>query len=95
MPVPQGFVKATLAIDTLGEIPCYFNPSEYSISKSNEWSYDKVTGTSFPPAKFGGVPRLTLNQSHRHAPSVKEARIFSGPRKMRESRRAAINHDPY
>ena len=58
MPVPQGFVKAALEIDTLGEIQCYFNPSEYSISKSNEWSYDKVTGTSFPPAKFGGgAPR--------------------------------------
>jgi hypothetical protein len=58
MPIPQGFVKARLDIDTLGEIECYFNPSEYSISKSNEWSYDKVTGTSFPPAKFGGgAPR--------------------------------------
>ncbi len=58
MPIPQGFVKARLEIDTLGEIQCYFNPSEYSISKSNEWSYDKVTGTSFPPAKFGGgAPR--------------------------------------
>jgi len=54
MPVPQGFVKAKLEIEGAAPIPVYFNPSEYSISKSNEWTYDKVTGTSFPPAQFGG-----------------------------------------
>ncbi len=54
MPVPQGFVKAKLEIDGTAPIPVYFNPTEYSISKSNEWKYDKVTGTSFPPAQFGG-----------------------------------------
>jgi LysM repeat protein len=58
VPVPQGFVKAALEIDTLGRIDCYFNPTEYSISKSNEWKYDKVTGANFPPAQFGGgAPR--------------------------------------
>jgi LysM repeat protein len=55
---PSGFTKATLSIDGGPEIECYFNPTEYSISKSNEWTYEKVTGTSLPPATFsGGAPR--------------------------------------
>ena len=55
---PGGFTKATLKIDSGPEIECYFNPTEYSVSKSNEWTYEKVTGTSLPPAQFsGGNPR--------------------------------------
>jgi hypothetical protein len=55
---PTGFAKAYLQIDGGDRIDCYFNPTEYSISKSNEWTYEKVTGTSLPPATFsGGAPR--------------------------------------
>jgi hypothetical protein len=55
---PTGFTKATLTIDGGPVIECYFNPTEYSVSKSNEWTYEKVTGTSLPPATFsGGAPR--------------------------------------
>ena len=55
---PTGFTKATLTIDGVPEMECFFNPTEYSISKSNEWTYEKVTGTSLPPATFsGGAPR--------------------------------------
>jgi Contractile injection system tube protein/LysM domain len=54
MPIPQGFQKAAIEIDGGERIECYFNPTEYSISKSNEWKYDKVTGNSLPPAQFGG-----------------------------------------
>jgi hypothetical protein len=55
---PSTFEKAYLQIDGADQIDCYFNPTEYSISKSNEWTYEKVTGTSFPPAQFsGGNPR--------------------------------------
>jgi Contractile injection system tube protein/LysM domain len=63
MAVPQQFVKAEIEIENDGTIPVYFNPTEYSISKSNDWKYDKVTGTSLPAAQFGGGnPReLTLN----------------------------------
>jgi hypothetical protein len=50
--------KASLKIDGGPEIKCYFNPTEYSISKSNDWTYAKVTGTSLPDAVFGGgAPR--------------------------------------
>ena len=55
---PTGFTKATLTIDGGPVMECFFNPTEYSISKSNEWTYEKVTGTSLPPATFsGGAPR--------------------------------------
>lgn len=54
MPVPQQFVKASLDIEGSSPIPVYFNPTEYSISKSNEWKVDKVTGTSFKEPQFGG-----------------------------------------
>jgi phage tail protein X len=58
MPTPQNFSRAKLEIDGIGPIEVYFNPTEYSISKSNEWKYDKVTGTSFPKPQFtGGNPR--------------------------------------
>ena len=60
---PAQFVKAELDIEGKGPIPVYFNPTEYSISKSNEWKYDKVKGNSLPEAQFGGGnPReLSLN----------------------------------
>ncbi len=60
---PAQFVKAELEIESKGKIPVYFNPTEYSISKSNEWKYDKVKGNSLPEAQFGGGnPReLSLN----------------------------------
>ena len=64
MPDPGQFVKAEIEIEgRASPIPVYFNPTEYSISKSNEWKYDKVTGNSFPKAQFGGGnPReLSLN----------------------------------
>jgi nucleoid-associated protein YgaU len=49
-----GFQKAKLVIDKFGDLPCYFNPTEYSVSKTNEWKYKQVTGTSFAPPEFGG-----------------------------------------
>jgi hypothetical protein len=51
---PAQFVKAELDIEGKGKIPVYFNPTEYSISKSNEWKYDPVKGNPLPEAQFGG-----------------------------------------
>lgn len=51
---PAGFTKAKLNIDSGATLECYFNPTEYSISKSNDWKYQSVTGTSFSPPEFGG-----------------------------------------
>ena len=39
-------------------LDCYFNPTEYSLTKANEWKYENVTGTSFTEPEFtGGQPR--------------------------------------
>ncbi len=53
-----GFERAQLKIDGGPDLDCYFNPTEYSVAKTNEWTYKKVTGTSFSPPEFGGgTPR--------------------------------------
>ena len=63
MPDPAQFVKAELEIEGSPPIPVLFNPTEFSISKSNDWKYDKVQGNALPKAQYGGGnPReLTLN----------------------------------
>jgi len=54
MPIPTGFQKAELQIDGGDTIKCYFNPTEYSIAKTNNWNPKEVTGQSTPKLEFGG-----------------------------------------
>jgi Contractile injection system tube protein len=54
MPIPTGFQRAQLEIEGDAPIECWFNPKEYTISKSNQWKTKEITGTSLPPAQFGG-----------------------------------------
>jgi hypothetical protein len=54
MPIPTGFQRAKLEIEGEAPLECWFNPKEYTISKSNEWKTKEVTGASLPPAQFGG-----------------------------------------
>lgn len=35
-------------------IDCWFNPNEYTISKSNEWTIKPVVGATLPKPQFGG-----------------------------------------
>jgi hypothetical protein len=51
---PDGFQKAELAIDGGDTIEVLFNPSEYTITKTNTWNFKQVKGKSLPPASFGG-----------------------------------------
>jgi nucleoid-associated protein YgaU len=51
---PTGFAKAELKIDGGATMKCYFNPTEYSVSKANTWNYKEVAGKSFAPPTFGG-----------------------------------------
>lgn len=53
MPYPQGFQKAQLAIDS-DVIECGFNPQDYTISKTNIWTYKPTQGKDRPDAEFGG-----------------------------------------
>jgi nucleoid-associated protein YgaU len=60
----MGFARATITPDGSQPLNCYFNPTEYSIAKSNSWEPPKVNGKSAPKMKFtSGTPRkldLTL-----------------------------------
>jgi hypothetical protein len=51
---PSGFKKAELAIENGDTIPVLFNPTEYTITKTNTWNFKQVQGQSLPPAEFGG-----------------------------------------
>jgi hypothetical protein len=51
---PSGFKKAELAIDGGETIQVLFNPTEYTITKTNTWNFKQVQGSSLPPAEFGG-----------------------------------------
>jgi hypothetical protein len=69
MAMPEGYVKAKRAIEGGDSLQVLFNPTEYSISKGNTWTFDPVKGSSLPKPKFGGgKPRemsvnLLLDQS--------------------------------
>jgi hypothetical protein len=69
MAMPDGYVKAKLAIEGGDTIQALFNPTEFTISKANTWTFDPIKGTSLPKGKFGGgKPRdmkvsLLLDQS--------------------------------
>ena len=54
MPMPEGYVKAKLKIENGEEIQALFNPTEFTITKGNNWTFDPVKGTSLPKGKFGG-----------------------------------------
>jgi hypothetical protein len=51
---PDGFKKAELQIDGGETIQVLFNPTEYTITKTNTWNFKQVKGKSLPPAEFGG-----------------------------------------
>ena len=59
MPIPQGFQKAKLEIDGQEPIECGFNPQEYTIIKTNVWTFKPRTGVDLPDGEFGGGnPRM-------------------------------------
>jgi hypothetical protein len=51
---PSGFKKAELEVDGGETIAVLFNPTEYTITKTNTWNFKQVQGQSLPPAEFGG-----------------------------------------
>ena len=55
MPIPQGFQRAKLEIGSPGNtVECAFNPSSYTVSKTNIWNFKPTTGTDLPDGEFGG-----------------------------------------
>jgi LysM repeat protein len=58
MPMPSGFEQARLEIEN-GKAPstkveCWFNPTQYSIVKSNTYKTVPGSGKSLPQTQFGG-----------------------------------------
>ncbi|MGH2948042.1 MAG: peptidoglycan-binding protein [Solirubrobacteraceae bacterium] len=51
---PNGFKKAELKIEDGETIKVLFNPTEYTITKTNTWNFKQVQGASLPPPEFGG-----------------------------------------
>ena len=51
---PDGFKKAELEIDGGETITVLFNPTEYTITKTNTWNFKESQGSSLPKPEFGG-----------------------------------------
>jgi nucleoid-associated protein YgaU len=63
MAIPDNLTKAYLKVEGGEQIDCWFNPSEYTITKSNKWKIEPVVGSGLPTAQFGGADaqKLTLD----------------------------------
>lgn len=60
----KGLVRATIVnLDQSGSQPieCLFNPKEYTVSKSNDWSVGETSGSNVPPMEFKGGRPATLS----------------------------------
>jgi nucleoid-associated protein YgaU len=57
--MPTGYQQAQLEIENDSPpLKCWFNPKEYTVSKSNTWNFKAVAGQSLPEVQFGsGQPR--------------------------------------
>ena len=62
MPYPQGFQKAKLKFGT-DTVECGFNPQDYTISKTNLWTYKPNQGEDTPKPEFGGGMPMTYKLS--------------------------------
>jgi Contractile injection system tube protein/LysM domain len=63
MPVPQGFQQAQLTIEGGDTITCAFNPENYTVSKTNIWTYKPTQGKDMPDPEFGGGMPMTYKLS--------------------------------
>jgi hypothetical protein len=62
MPYPQGFQTAQLKFGS-DTIKCGFNPQDYTISKTNLWTYKPNQGEDTPKPEFGGGMPMTYKLS--------------------------------
>jgi nucleoid-associated protein YgaU len=53
-----GFQQAQLLIEGQDPLTCWFNPTDYTVSKANQWSDGRQLSDEFPQREFiGGDPR--------------------------------------
>ncbi|WP_066463917.1 CIS tube protein [Sanguibacter suarezii] len=53
--------KASIEIEGGERIPCLFNPSQLSISRSNRWTGDSMPGRGVPKLRYSGARPGTLS----------------------------------
>lgn len=63
MTIPQGFQKAKLSVDGGDTIECAFNPQNYTVSKTNIWTYKPTQSKDMPTPEFGGGMPMTYKLS--------------------------------
>jgi len=63
MAAPTGFTQAYLIIEDGDKIDCWFNPTDYSISRSNQWNVEPVVGKEEPKVEFTGAGQTQLQLS--------------------------------
>jgi hypothetical protein len=61
MAIPDNLEKAYLEIEGGQRMKCWFNPKEYTITKSNKWTWKPVVGAGLPAGQFGGGDPLKLS----------------------------------
>jgi nucleoid-associated protein YgaU len=63
MAIPDNLSKAYVEVEGGERIECWFNPAEYTITKTNKWTPEKVVGADVPTVQFGGsdAQKLTLD----------------------------------
>ncbi len=54
MTVPTNFQRAKLEIEGAPDIPCLFNPKDYTVTKTNAWEAKATPGSSAGQPQFGG-----------------------------------------
>ena len=53
--IPSGYQQAQLVIENdPPPLKCWFNPKEYTVSKSNNWTFKSQAGKDLPGGQFGG-----------------------------------------
>lgn len=68
-------------LSTNEEVPCMFNPYEFTISKSNTWDPKTTIGTNLPKVTFksGGAQTVTLTLWFDSAESGSDVRSYTAP----------------
>jgi nucleoid-associated protein YgaU len=71
-----GYQAATLDIEGGASIKCWFNPTQYSITKTNTWTVRAAAGKGKPKAQFGGAApkELSLDLMFDASDSTKDVR---------------------
>lgn len=54
MAIPTNLAKAYIQVEHGEKLSCWFNPSEYTVSKTNKWQPEHVVGEGTPTTQFGG-----------------------------------------